>query len=230
MTRADWKVVGALIGVMIIAVFQSVAYYQVANVMPVWAEAHVNLGVGSWSIPIPWFQSIDPLASIIAVPLLFGLWHWQRRHGWEPSELGKIGTGAWLAAASNLILVAAIAFSGGARVHWIWPFLYCTGLGFAFIYYWPTLLALVSRAAPAKINATMMGVCFLVLFVSNNIIGWIGTFYEKMSPIAFWLMHAGIAATGGVLVLLFGRALTRILEPRETQGLRPSAMTQEVER
>jgi POT family proton-dependent oligopeptide transporter len=230
MTRADWKIVAALVAVMIIAVFQSIAYYQVSNVMPVWAEAHVNVAIGSVSIPIPWFQSIDPLASIVAVPLLFGLWHWQRRHGGEPSELGKIGTGAWLAAASNLILVAAIALSGGARVYWIWPFLYCTGLGVAFIYYWPTLLALVSRAAPAKINATMMGVCFLVLFVSNNIIGWIGTFYEKMTPIAFWALHAGIGATGGVLVLLFGRALTRILEPHETEGLRPSAMTQEVER
>jgi hypothetical protein len=51
-----------------------------------------------------------------------------------------------------------------------------------------------------------------------------------MTPIAFWALHAAIAATGGLLVLLFGRALTRVLEPRETQGLRPSAMTQEVER
>jgi POT family proton-dependent oligopeptide transporter len=229
MTREDWKVVGALIAVMIIAVFQSVAYYQLANVLPVWIEQHVDVAIGSFSIPIPWFQSIDPLFSILGVPLLFALWRWQDRRGGEPSELGKIGTGAWICAASNLILVAAIALFG-QRVHWIWPFLYCAGQGIAFVYYWPTLLALVSRAAPPKINATMMGICFLVLFVANNLIGWIGTFYEQMTPLAFWALHAGIAAAGGILVLLLGRSLMRVLEPRETQGLQPAAMTLEVER
>ena len=76
----------------------------------------------------------------------------------------------------------------------------------------------------------MMGICFLTLFIANNLIGWIGTFYEKLGPLAFWALHAGIAAAGGLLVLLFGGALQRALEPRRTQGLRPAAMTQEVER
>jgi POT family proton-dependent oligopeptide transporter len=229
MTRRDWKVVAALFAVMLIAVFQSVAYYQVSNVLPVWIQEHVDLSIDSFRIPIPWFQSIDPLFSIMGVPLLFSLWHWQRAHGGEPSDLGKIGAGAWLAAVSNLILVGAIAVSGG-RVHWFWPLLYCAGLGIAFLYYWPTLLALVSRSAPAKINATMMGVCFLVLFVSNNIIGWIGSFYEKMTPLSFWALHAAIAAAGGVLVILFGPTLSRILEFQETEPLRPAARVLEVER
>ena len=80
------------------------------------------------------------------------------------------------------------------------------------MYYWPTLLALVSRAAPAKVNATLMGLCFMSLFVSNNLIGWIGGFYEKMSPAGFWAMHAAIGAAGGLLVLLFGRRLSRVLQ------------------
>ena len=187
------------------------------------------MNAAGFVVPIPWFQSIDPLFSILGVPLLFALWRWQDRRGGEPSELGKIGIGAWLCAASNLVLVAAILLFG-ERVHWIWPFLYCAGQGIAFVYYWPTLLALVSRAAPAKINATMMGIVFLNLFVANNLIGWIGTFYEQLGPLAFWTLHAAIAAIGGLLVAAFGPALKRILKPREAQALRPAAMTQEVER
>jgi POT family proton-dependent oligopeptide transporter len=188
------------------------------------------MNAGGFLIPIPWYQSIDPLFSILSVPALFALWRWQQSHGGEPSELGKIGQGAWLCACANLVLVAAIAAAGSGKVLWTWPFLYCALQGVAFIYYWPTLLALVSRAAPSKINATMMGIAFLTLFVANNLIGWIGTFYEQMTPLAFWLMHAGIAASGGVLVLLLGPMLRRVLEPQETQWLRPAAMTQEVER
>ena len=230
MTSDDWKVVVALIAVMVIAVFQSIAYYQLANVLPVWLQQHGDMNAGGFSIPIPWYQSIDPLFSILFVPVLFGLWRWQQNHGGEPSELGKIGQGAWLCAVANLILVAAIAGAGSGKVLWFWPFLYCALQGIAFIYYWPTLLALVSRAAPSKINATMMGIAFLTLFVANNLIGWIGTFYERMTPLEFWLIHACIAASGGILVLLLGPLLRRVLEPRERQALRPAAMTKEVER
>ena len=231
MTRRDWKLVAALIAVMLIAVFQSVAYYQLANVLPVWLEQHGNMNVGSFAIPIPWYQSIDPLFSILSVPLLFALWRWQReRFGSEPSDLAKIGTGAWVCAVSNLILVAAIAASGDGKVLWVWPFLYCAVQGIGFIYYWPTLLALVSRTAPAKINATMMGITFLNLFIGNNLIGWVGTFYEQMTPLAFWALHAGIAACGGLLMLVFGSMLKRILEPQGRLELSPAAQTEEVER
>jgi len=230
LSSVDWRVMRALFAVMLITVFQSVGYYQLANMLPVWIQEYVDLSVGSLSIPIPWYQSIDPLLSILAVPLLFGIWRHQASRRGEPSELSKIGTGAWLAAASNLILVAAIVRSGGAPIHPVWPALYCAGLGVAFLYYWPTLLALVSRAAPAKVNATMMGIAFLSLFLSNNLIGWIGRFYEQMSPVWFWGLHALIAASGGLLVMLFGRRLKRALDAGADQPMRPSAMTLEVER
>jgi POT family proton-dependent oligopeptide transporter len=230
LTADDWRIILALLAVMVITIFQSIAYYQLANVLPVWIQEHVALDAGGLTIPVPWYQSIDPLFSILGVPLLFWIWRQQASRRGEPGELAKIGIGAWLAAASNLILVAAIAAAGGARIHPIWPFLYCAGQGIAFLYYWPTLLALVSRAAPARVNATMMGLAFMSLFIANNLIGWIGGFYEKMSPAEFWAMHAAIGAAGGLLVMLFGRRLGRTLKGGAGQPLRPSAMTLEVER
>ena len=213
LTLSDWRIVFALIIVMVITMFQSTAYYQVYNVMPIWIQQHVALDVGSFRIPVPWYNSVDSFASIVGVPLLFWIWRRQAAHRREPDELAKIGIGAWIAAASNLILVAAILGSGGAPVSPIWPFLSNAGLGIGFLYYWPTLLALVSRAAPAKMNATLMGIAYMSLFVSNNLIGWIGRFYEKMSPAGFWTLHAAIAVGGGLLVALLGRRLTRVLQP-----------------
>jgi POT family proton-dependent oligopeptide transporter len=213
LSAAERRIVYALITVMIITIFQSTAFYQVFNVNPIWIQQHVALDVGSFRIPVPWYQSINSVFSILGVPLLFWLWRQQALRGREPDELAKIGIGAWIAAASNLILVAAIFLSGDAPVHPIWPFIYSAGLGISFLYYWPTLLALVSRAAPAKVNATLMGLAFMSLFISNNLIGWIGGFYEKIRPAEFWAMHAAIAAGGGLLVVLFGRRLSRTLHP-----------------
>ena len=213
LTAADRRVVYALMGVMAIAVFQSVAYYQLYNANAVWIEQHVALDLGTFRIPVAWFQAINAAFCVVGVPLLFWIWKRQSARGREPGDLAKIATGAWLAAASNLVLVVAILVYGSTPVHPIWPLLYSGGLGIAFMYYWPTLLALVSRAAPAKVNSTLMGLCYIVMGLANLLIGWIGGFYEKMSPAGFWTLHAAIGATGGVLVLLFGHRLNRLLQP-----------------
>ena len=213
LTADERRVIFALIAVIIITIFQSTAFYQVYNVNPVWIQQHVAPKVGSFRVPIPWYLSINSLASIVGVPLVLWIWNRQASRRREPDDLAKIGTGAWIAAASNLILVTAILVAHNSLVHPLVPFLYSAGLGISFLYYWPTLLALVSQAAPAKVNATMMGLAFMSLFVSNTLIGWIGGFYEKMTPATFWAMHAAIAAGGGLLVLLFGRRLSRTLHP-----------------
>jgi POT family proton-dependent oligopeptide transporter len=213
LSALDRKIVVALLVAMAITILPQIAYYQLANVLPIWLQEHADMNAGSFLVPIPWFQSIDPLFSIITLPLLFALWRWQGRGtGREPSEIWKIGVGSLICAGANLILVAAIFLSRG-RVLWVWPFLFCAVQGIGFMYFWPPLLSLVSRCAPPRINATMMGSSFLVLFVANNFIGWIGTFYEKLGPLEFWLLHAGIGGAGALLALLFGRTLGRILEP-----------------
>jgi POT family proton-dependent oligopeptide transporter len=213
LSAGDRRIIAALIIVMIITVFQSTSFYQIFNVMPIFIQEHVAPEIGGFQVPIPWYQSINAIFSIVCVPILFWLWTRQAKRGREPDELAKIGIGAWIAAASNLILVAAILAYDGAPIHPIFPFLYSAGLGISFLYYWPTLLALVSRTAPAKVNATLMGFAFMSLFVSNNLIGWIGGFYGKMPPAAFWAMHAAIGVGGGLLVLLFGRRLSWALRP-----------------
>jgi POT family proton-dependent oligopeptide transporter len=86
-------------------------------------------------------------------------------------------------------------------------------LGIAFLYYWPTVLALVSRAAPPQIRSTLMGAVFLSIFVSNILIGWIGGFYEQMTPAAFWGLQVAIGVAGGVLALLLSRPLRSLLRP-----------------
>ena len=211
LTAREWYTTLAVIAVIMITIFQSISQYQIFNVFPVWIQQHVARQVGGYTIPIPWYFSLESLTSILVAPLLFLLWRWQASRRGEPGDLSKIGIGAGLAVVTNLFLVVPILVSPGERIHPLWPALYCVGTGISFMYYWPTTLALVSRAAPAKVNATMLGIAYMSLFVSNNVIGWIGGFYERMTPAAFWGLHAAIAAAGGLVVLFLGRWLGRAL-------------------
>ena len=214
LTRADWTRIALICGVLVIEMFPSIAYFQSFNTILVWIQQHVDAQVGSFAIPVPWFSSIDPIFSILGVPAVFAIWAWQAKHGGEPSDLGKIGMGAWGTAVANLILVFAILTFGQDHLSPIWPFLYFAVLGFAFLFHWPTTLAFVSQHAPAPVNATMMGVAFLVLFVAGFSIGWLGAFYERWGPLLFWSVHAAIGAVGGIAVLLFGGALSRAVGGR----------------
>ena len=213
LTRADWHIIAVLGAVTALSVFQSTAFYQVFNVFPVWMQQRVQPTVAGFHVPIAWYLAFNAFICVIAVPPLLWVWRQQASRGGEPEDITKIGIGAWLTAGSNLILAAASLGSGDALVSPVWPLLYCVVMGVAFLYQWPTLLALVSRSAPAIVNATMMGIVFMSLFVSNILIGWIGGYYERMSPAAFWGVHVVIAVAGGLLLLAFGRSLTRALRP-----------------
>ena len=205
----EWRAIAALLVVIVLSIFQSIAYYQLANIGLVWVNQHVDLGFFGLQIPVAWFNAVDSFSSIVCVPFLLALWRWQAKHGGEPGEMAKIATGAFLCGAGNLVLVLACSLSDRSPA--IAPLLYEVMQGVAFIYYWPTLLALVSRAAPPNLQATMMGVVFMSLFIGNTLIGRLGGLYEQMTPTNFWLLHAGIGAMGGLLVLLLKRPLERVL-------------------
>ncbi len=211
LSAAEWRRAGALLIVILITALQSVSYYQLYNVGPLWTQQHVDLDLGGFGIPSAWYLAVNPLTSILGVPLLLRFWKLQSLRGREPNEVVKIGIGAWLAAASNLFLASTILAFGNSPLGPLWPLPYHIGLGVSFLDYWPTLLALVSRCAPGRLNATLIGVAYVSLFVSNTVIGWIGGFYGYMTPAAFWAMHAAIAASGGLLVVLFGRRLSHVL-------------------
>lgn len=211
LTAAERRRVALLLGVMVITIFQSIAYYQLFNAGILWVDAHAELATPAGRIPTPWFNSIDAFFSIIAVPPLIALWRWQSARRKEPGDLGKIGIGAALMAGSALLLALAAHLAGDGRTGALLPFAAFALSGIAFLYYWPPLLALVSRVAPAKVNATMMGIVYLTLFLSNSLMGQIGGLYETMSPAQFWLLDAAIAAGGALAVVILGRTISKAL-------------------
>lgn len=209
LTARDAKVIALLLLVIALTIFQSVIYYQNTNLALIWIDRNVDLTFAGFHVPVTWFNSIDPLASVLGVPILLAWWKRQAARGREPGELAKITIGVWISILANLILV--VACLPGGRVTVLAPIAYDLLLGIGFLYYWPTMLALVSRMAPARVNATMMGVVFLSLFVSYSLIGRIGALYEQMGAIGFWELQVAIGLVGAALLMLLKRPIERNL-------------------
>jgi POT family proton-dependent oligopeptide transporter len=209
LTAADRRTILLLLAVIALTSFNSIIFYQNTNMALIWIDRHVDLTFAGFHVPVAWFNSIDPLASMLGVPPLLAWWKYQSARGREPGELAKIIMGLCIAIAANVVLV--LASLGGGRATVLAPILYDVLLGISFLYYWPTLLALVSRTAPPRTTSTMMGVAFLSLFVSYSLIGRIGGLYEKMTPTSFWGLQVAIGCGGLLLLILLKRPIERRL-------------------
>jgi proton-dependent oligopeptide transporter, POT family len=104
------------------------------------------------------------------------------------------------------LLLAAASLAAGAhgRASLLWAIAFHFASNIGWLFFAPTTTALVSRAAPHSINATMIGGYSLAVFAGSVISGRIGSLYERWPASEFWLLHAALVSIGGVLVLAFG--------------------------
>jgi POT family proton-dependent oligopeptide transporter len=216
LTHGERKRTALLTLIVASILFALVAYVMILSIGVVWVDQRVSLDTPLGMVPASWFNSVDSFASVVAVPPLVALWAAQARRGREPRDVAKIGIGTLITGLSALLFVAGECLPGAdGKVSVLWALSGFFGMGVGFLYYWPVLLALVSQAAPAKINATMVSGVFLASFAGSVIAGWVGSFYDQMSPAMFWTMDAAIGIVGGMLVLAAAPMLTRALEPHE---------------
>lgn len=189
------------------------AYSMIWNIGLIWIDERVSLVTPLGRVPASWFNSVDAFGSIFVAAPLVALWAWQAKRRREPASVAKVAIGAAIAGASALLLAAGSLFpDAGGNVSVLWPLAAYFGMGVAFMWYWPVVLAVASRAAPTKINATMMGTAYLTLFFATVAMGWVGSFYDRMSDTAFWTLDAGIAFGGALIAMLIRKPLSRALQ------------------
>lgn len=215
LTREEKARTWHLVALIALLVPLHTSYTMIWNIGLVWVDEHVSLASPLGTVPASWFNSVDSFASIVIAPVLVGLWAWQAKRKTEPGSLAKIGIGALITGVSALLLAAgALMADAAGKVSVLWPLVGWFGMGAAFMWYWPITLALISRAAPQKVNSTLMGGAFLSLFAGSTIMGWVGSFYDEMSNAVFWMLDAGIALAGAAVIFALAGRLTRELEPR----------------
>ena len=212
LTRDEKIRTWCLAGVIALLIPVNVTYTMIWNVGVLWVDQHVDLASPFGNVPASWFNSVDSFASVIVAPFLIALWAWQARRNSEPDAMTKIAIGAVITGLSGLILAAGSLTASSGQVSVFWPLLGWFGMGLGFMWYWPITLSLVSKAAPAKVNSTLMGATFLALFFASTIMGWVGSFYDEMGNAAFWTMDAAIALVSALVILALRRPVNRILD------------------
>jgi len=221
MGRADWL---ALVAVLILIPVMAIAIVpnnQIFNAYLVWGDEKFDLVFFGTRLPTSFLVTLDAIVSVSFLAIVALFYRWFGKRWKEPDELGKMIIGSIFSIGGMLCLATAAASAPEAhqKIGLFWPMMFelLNSIGFAHLL--PVSLALFARLAPKAINATVIGLYYLAFFAANALVGWVGGFYETMPTPAFWLMHAGFAATAGVVFLLFRLALA----PRLLRAPEPAA-------
>jgi len=164
------------------------------------------------------FQSINPLF-IVALTLFFvPFFSFLRRRGKEPTTMSKFGMALFISGLSALVMVFAVMsvpsiYTHKASMIWLW------GTYFVFtiseIFLSPMGLSLVSKLAPARLTALMMGGWFLSTSIGGKVAGVMTSFWDDFTDKKMFFLILVVAAfIGGILIYSRIKSLNKIVKDK----------------
>ncbi|HEY2395830.1 MAG TPA: peptide MFS transporter [Rudaea sp.] len=186
------------------------AYEQVGNTVALFADAGIDRATALMTIPMTWFQALNPLFVILMTPALLAWWSRRAAAGRDASSMQKMATGALIVAASYLLLALAASVAGAERASWLWLLAYFVIFTFGELFILPTGLGLFARLAPPSLGATTVAAWFLAIFTGSMTAGIVGTLWSRMTHPVYFVLLAVIASVAAGLLLALDRTTRRI--------------------
>ncbi len=175
-----------------------------------WPAKNENLKLISTEI----YQSINPFWVVLLTPFVVGFWGWLLARGKEMSTPSKFAWGTIISGISSLVMVAAAlstdVFHDKASSWWIFSTYGVFTISELCVS--PVGLSLVSKVAPKRFTALMMGGWFLVQSLGGKIAGILAGFWDKFDSKALFFGISAVAAiVAGLLLFPLCKKLNEVV-------------------
>lgn len=156
-----------------------------------------------WSTELQ--ASINPGFVVLLTPLVVAVFGFMRRRKKEPTTPGKIAIGMFISAISWLIMVAAAVFNqnGADKASVLWLFGVYGVITIGELCLSPMGLSLVSKMAPRRIAALMMGGWFLSTAIGNKMSGVLSGMWDLFEKKSNFFLTNAVLTFGAFLVIFF---------------------------
>ena len=176
-----------------------------------WPKKGENLKLVSTEI----YQSINPFWIIILTPIIVGFFGWMRARNKTLSTPSKFAWGTIIAGVSSLVMVAA-CLSVNIYQHKVgsgWIFASYGVFTISELFLSPVGLSLVSKVAPKRLTALMMGGWLLTTSLGGKISGILAGFWDQFDNKAlFFGISAAAAIIAGLLLFPLTKKLNEVVE------------------
>ena len=198
------------------------SFEQAGGLMNLYASQKTDLALGSFMVPASWFQSVNAIFILIFATLVGSFWIWWKKSGYEHSSLFKMALGViimgfgffFMSIASNEVTYDASGeIIKKSAMYW---------LVLAYLFHTigelcasPVALSFITKLAPVRWGAFMMGAYFAATGLGNKVAGLIG---ENASEVGDYWTFTGITifcSIFGLLVILILKPLKRLVHNAE---------------
>jgi POT family proton-dependent oligopeptide transporter len=194
------------------------AYEQVGNTVALWADVGIDRTTALMTIPMTWFQSLNPLLVFMMTPLLLARWRRQADAGRRQSSMRKMALGALIVAGAYLLLAIVALIAEPGRASWLWLVWFFVLFTLGELYILPTGLGLFARLAPVGFGATTVAAWFLAIFSGSLTAGAIGSLWGNITHALFFGLLTGMAALASAMLLALDRTAQRIESARANEA------------
>lgn len=164
------------------------------------------------------YQSINPFFIVLLTPILIGLFVFLRKRNKEPSTMSKFGYALIISGLSALVMVFAVMSVPSIYLYktsGIWLVLTYFIFTISEICLSPIGLSLVSKLAPPRLTALMMGGWFLSTSLGGKVAGVMASFWDKIPDKRLFFGIITIAAIlGGILIFSRIRSLNQVVKDK----------------
>ena len=196
------------------------AFEQAGGLMNVYAAQKTDLSLGSFNVPASWFQSVNAMFILVFATIVGSIWVWWKNRGRESSSLFKMAIGVVIMGWGFFFMSIASREVGYDAAGEIIQKSGMKWLVLAYLFHTlgelctsPVALSFITKLAPDRWMAFMMGAYFAATGLGNKVAGLLG---ESASTFGEFTIFTGIA----VFCTIFGLLVLAILKPlkRLTHG------------
>lgn len=183
LTREQKEQIGAIAIFAFFNVFFWAAYEQAGSSMNFFARDRVDrMVLGAFQFKTSWFQSINPLTIILLAPVFARIWVLLASRGREPSTPVKFAAGLVFVSLGFVLLVIASVVGGDGKVLvsplWLAGAYVLHACGELCLS--PVGLSMVTKLAPDRYQAFLMGFWWSSFFVAETVAGQLAGIVKKV--------------------------------------------------
>jgi POT family proton-dependent oligopeptide transporter len=198
------------------------AFEQAGGLMNIYTKQKTDLSLGSFEVPASWFQSVNAIFILIFATLVGMFWVWWKKRNHESSALFKMAIGVIIMGWGFFFMAIAsdeVTYSAAGEV------VQKSGMQWLILAYLfhtigelcasPVALSFITKLAPERWMAFMMGSYFAATGLGNKVAGLIG---ESASDLGELVIFSGIGVfctIFGILVILIIKPLKRLMHGAE---------------
>jgi POT family proton-dependent oligopeptide transporter len=214
LTRDDWHRIFAIMILGFFVIFFWMGFEQAGGTMSLFADKQTDRHLMGWEIPASVFQAINPMGIVLLGPIVALIWTKLSRSRFAPSTPTKMALGMIILGLGFIVLAIAQGRAetlGKVGPQWLFFVYLLHTIGELCLS--PVGLSMVTKLAPARVAALMMGVWYLANAIANKLAGSMEKILEGSDFPLYWFL-VGSSVGAGVILLLITPLVKKLMHGR----------------